>query len=35
MLILRKKAEDIRSAYEWYEARRINLGIAFIEDDRV
>lgn len=33
MLIIRKEAEeDIKSAYEWYEERQINLGIAFVEE---
>ena len=36
MLIVRKEAEDdIRSAYEWYETKRENLGRAFVvEIDR-
>ncbi len=33
MLIVRKEAEeDIKSAYEWYEEKRINLGAAFVEE---
>ena len=33
MLIIRKEAEeDIKSAYEWYEEQRINLGIAFVDE---
>lgn len=33
MLIVRKEAEeDIKSAYEWYEEKRINLGNTFVEE---
>jgi plasmid stabilization system protein ParE len=33
MLIIRKEAEeDIKSTYEWYEEKRINLGVAFVEE---
>ena len=33
MLILRREAEqDIKSAYEWYEERRPNLGKEFIDE---
>ncbi len=33
MLILRKEAEDnIKEAYEWYEAKHIGLGIAFVSE---
>lgn len=33
MLIIRKESEaDIKSAYEWYEEQRINLGKAFIAE---
>jgi toxin ParE1/3/4 len=33
MLIIRKEAEeDIESAYEWYEEKRINLGKAFVAE---
>ncbi|MDH5553112.1 MAG: type II toxin-antitoxin system RelE/ParE family toxin, partial [Nitrosomonas sp.] len=33
MLILRKEAEqDIKKAYEWYEAQRQNLGKAFVAE---
>lgn len=33
MLILRKEAEeDIKSAYEWHEKQRVNLGIAFVDE---
>ncbi len=33
MFILREEAgEDIRKAYEWYEEKSTNLGVAFISD---
>jgi len=33
MLVIRKEAEeDIKSAYEWYEDKRIDLGTAFVEE---
>ena len=33
MLIVRKGAEeDIRSAYEWYEEKQIDLGTDFVEE---
>ncbi|SEM84715.1 hypothetical protein [Nitrosomonas marina] len=33
MLTLRKEAEqDLKEAYEWYEAQRQNLGIEFIDE---
>ncbi len=33
MLLVRKEAEeDIRQAYEWYEEKHKNLGIAFIDE---
>lgn len=33
MLIVRRRAEqDIQRAYKWYESKRVNLGVSFLDD---